>query len=154
MRNYSWDLFLVVLLVLFCATPARSAFIVVQNLTFGSFISKNNNAQYDITVNTNATYSYDAAGFIIISNPTPGVYDITGLPPSMAIASVTVAQNAPLNAPGGQLQMLNFTETHPAATDVAGVARITIGATCRTSGNMMAYPDNTYTGSVDITVNF
>ncbi len=144
------------LFLLFCcfSFPARSGVSVVQGLSFGSFISKNNDAQYDITVNTNGSYSYDAAGFILISIPNPGVYDIDGLMISTAITSVDVTQNAPLSAPGNSLQMLNFTETHPGSTDASGVARIEIGATARTTGSGTLYPDQTYTGVVEIQINY
>lgn len=148
---------LLLFLTLFSVVLSGQAFAavtVVQGLSFGAFISTRNDAQYDITVNTDGTYSFSAGGFFMITPPNPGVYDITGLDPSRAIASVTVTQIAPLTAPGNSLQTLNFTSTNPPSTSPAGVARIEIGATARTTGTGTAYPDNTYNGVVEITINF
>nr|MBI1231017.1 hypothetical protein [Cytophagales bacterium] len=142
------------ILYLIPSAAAFAAVTVVQGLSFGSFISTRNDAQYDIIVNTDASYSFSPGGFFMISPPNPGVYDISGLDPSTAIISVTVTQIAPLTAPGNSLQMINFTSTNPPATSAGGVARIEIGATARTTGTGIAYPDNTYNGVVEITVNF
>lgn len=138
----------------FCASPAFAQVTVQQALTFGSFIVKTNDAQYDITVNVDGSYSYDAAAYIEISPPQRGVYLFSGLPVSTAITSVDVVQGGALLAPGGVFQMVNFQETSPASTSPLGVAQIFIGATARSSGSGAAYPDQTYLGTVDITINF
>ena len=148
-------LFLCVLCAFVCAANvAYGAVTTIQAFSFGSFVVKKNDAQYDITINTNSTYSFDSGGYIEISNPTEGIYDITGLPPSTAIVSVVVTQVTPLSFSGKNFQMLSFQETHPGSTDPAGVARIEVGGTARSSGDMTAYPDGTYNGQVQIQINF
>lgn len=133
---------------------AEAGVTVVQALSFGSWISKNNDAQYDITINTNGSYTFDAAGFIEIAAPQEGIFDIDGLPSSTAIASVTVTQTIPLSASGENFQMVSLQESHPATTTAGGTAEITVGGTARTSGNTNAYGDFTYNGQLEIQINF
>ncbi len=141
--------------VIFSANVVFAAVTTIQAISFGSWIVKKNDAQYDIVVNPDGTYTFDSAAYIEISPPRAGIYDIDGLPVSTAIASVTVTQNSPLAGGSGKsFQMISFQETHPASTDASGVARISIGATSRSSGDGSAYPDETYTGNIDIQVNF
>ncbi len=134
-------------------TNLRAGVTTIQPLSFGNFVVKRNDAQYDITINTDGSVAYDSAGYIQISPPQQGIYDIDGLPLAMAISSVDVTQFGPLSAAGNLFQMVDFQETHPAAT-VGGVARIVIGATARSTGNGIAYFDQTYTGTVQIQINF
>ncbi len=148
-------LFVFVVCVLFIAvSPSYAGVTTIQALDFGSFISKNNDAQYNITINTNSSFSFTAAGFIKISDPQEGIYDLDGMTPNTAIASVTVTQTSPLSGSGENLQMINFQETHPGSTDVAGVARIEVGATARTSGSGISYLDQGYNGVIQIQINF
>jgi hypothetical protein len=130
----------------------------VQQLNFGEFIVKNNNAVHSITVNLSGpAYAYDSAGFILINdaNIQYGIYDLDGMTPSTAIASVTVTQVTPLSGAGGpNFQMNTFQESHPATTDGSGVARINVGATAQTSGTGTTYLDQTYTGTLQIQINF
>ncbi|MGH1403040.1 MAG: DUF4402 domain-containing protein [Alphaproteobacteria bacterium] len=141
-------------MVLCYASTAFSAVVVVQALSFGNFVSKNNDAQYDITINTDGSYSFDSAGFILIDPPQEGIYDIDGLNVSAAIVSVSVTQIVQLTGAGNAFQMVDFQETHPSMTDGLGQARITIGATARTSGAGTTYRDARYSGTVEIEVNF
>lgn len=149
-------LFYAVFLVLsvFCAREAFAGVSVVQHLSFGSFTVKRNDAPYDITINAGGSYSYSTTGYIMISPPQNGIYDIDGLPISQAVASVTASQAAPLSGSGDNFQMVNFSLVHDPATDVSGVLRVQIGATARSSGMGTMYPDQTYTGQIDIQVNF
>ncbi len=146
--------FLVFLSCAFVVQSAYAGVTTIQALSFGSFIVKSNAAQYDITINTNSSYTFDSAGFIEISAPQEGVFDLDGMTPSTAIASVTVTQTIPLSGSGENLQMVSLQETHPASTDLAGVARITVGGTARTSGNGNPYLDQTYNGQLQILINF
>ncbi len=137
------------------ASASKAAVTTIQAISFGSWIVKKNDAQYDIILNPDGTYSYDSAAYIEISPPRGGIYDIDGLPANTAIASVTVTQVSPLAGGSGKsFQMLDFQETHPASTDASGVARINIGATSRSSGDGSSYPDETYSGNINIQVNF
>ncbi len=149
--------FFVVLCAIFLAAPfSYAAVSVEQPFVFGDYIVKNNNAVYDVTVNTDGSHSYDGAGFIeIIDTAAPGIYNIDSLPVSTAIISVTVSQISPLTgASGPNFPFSAFQETHPPTTDGLGVARITIGATVSTSGSGIAYIDDTYSGTIQITINF
>ncbi len=140
---------------IFCAaSDSRAGVTTVQALSFGSFISKKNDAQYDITINTDGSYSFDAAGFIEISAPQEGIFDLDGMTPNAAITSVTITQVTPLSGANEVIQMVNFQETHPATTDGSGVARIVVGATARTTGTGDNYNDFTHTGALQIQINF
>ncbi len=126
----------------------------VQALAFGNWISIKNDAQYDITVNLDGSYTYDSAGFILISPPFEGIYDITTGDLNTAVASVVVTQNSALLGGGGTINMVDFQEQHSASSDGAGVVRVTVGATARTTGTGSGYNDATRNGSIDITINF
>ena len=139
----------------FLATlPSYAGVTTIQALSFGEFVMKNNDAAYDITINTNSSFTFSAAGFIEITAPVEGIYDLDGMAPSTAIASVTVTQVTPLSGSGFDLQMINFQETHPGSTDGSGVARIEVGATARTNGLGGSYIDQTFNGTIQIQINF
>lgn len=147
--------------VLLMALISQSAFAgitTIQGLNFGEFIVKNNDAVHAITVNVSGPgYSYDTAGFIPINTASiqQGVYDLDGMTPNTAITSVTITQLSPLSgASGPNFQMNTFQETHPATTDGTGTARIHVGATAQTSGSGTPYVDQTYTGTLQIQINF
>ncbi len=141
-------------LLFFPYKGVRAGVTVVQNLNFGSWISKNNDAQYNITINTNGSYSFDSAGFIEISPPQEGIFDLDGMTPNTAISSVTITQITPLSGSGPEFNMINFQETHPPSTDASGVARIVVGATAQTTGVGISYIDQTYNGQLQIQINF
>lgn len=140
-------------LVVFVPDPSGAQVSVQQALSFGEFLMTNNNAQHDITVNPDGTYSYDAA-YVEIVAPQRGEYLFTGMAPSTAITGVTVAQDTPLMNGARNFQMVNFQVIRPGSTDPAGEALIFLGATARSSGSTGAYPDQTYTGVIDIVINF
>lgn len=146
-------LFWVVSLFAFSA-PSWAGVTVIQALNFGEFIVRNNDSPHTITVNTGGPYSF-SAGFLEI-NPTaqPGIYDVDGLPANTAIMSVVITQTSPLAGSGENLQMSAFQETHPASTNGAGVAQIRVGGTATTSGNGNPYLDQSYTGQLQIQINF
>lgn len=126
---------------------------VVQPLQFGSFVVKSNDAQYDIVVNTDGSYSFDPDGYIEISPPQEGIFDIDGLPANSVINSIVITQTTALSGAGGSFQMLSFQEIHT-NTDGSGVATVTIGATARSSGSGIAYADDTYGGELLVEINF
>ncbi len=126
----------------------------VQALDFGEFISKNNDSQHDITVNVGSGYSFDSAGYIEIVAPQKGIYTIGGFTPFDTVTSVVVTENTPVNAGVQLFNLVNMTDTHPVSTDVNGDLTINIGGTLRSTGNGTPYNDQSYTGSIDIQVNF
>ena len=150
--------FLVIMLLwLSSANQAFAGITTIQALSFGEWIVKNNDAVHSITVNLSGpAFTFDSAGFIII-NPTAqlGIYDLDGMPPNMAISSVVITQITPLSGPSGpNFQMNSFQESNPGTTDGSGVARIRVGGTAQTSGSGVPYVDQTYTGTLQIQINF
>lgn len=140
--------------ILFCASCVNAQVTTIQAMDFGNFISRNNNFQFAITLNPDGTFSFDSAGFFVISAPQQGIYDIFTSQVNATIVSVDVQQSEPLTAPGGAFTLSNFQAVHSGITDGAGIARVMIGATARTTGTGLPYPDQTYDGSIDIEVNF
>lgn len=136
-----------------CPNYSYAGVTVIDALSFGSFIVKNNDSQYDIIVHPGGVYDYDHDGFILISPPQDGVYDIDGLTPNATIASVVITQLSPLSNSGENFQMHSFEEFHT-NTNGSGVARITVGGSARTSGSGNPYLDQTYSGTLQIQINF
>lgn len=141
-------------LLLVAPAHAYAQVSTVQALNFGNWISRNNNAQYDIIINTDGSYSFDASGFFLISAPVEGVYDIQTAQINTVITSVVVTEASRLNGAPGFFDLVNLQETHIATTNGLGIARVTIGGTARTSGNTQPYQDQAYAGSIDIDINF
>lgn len=148
--------FLVFSLFLLCVMPfsAFAQVSTVQSLFFGHWISLRNDAQYDITVNTDGSFSADPSAFIMIASPTQGIYDITTPSLNASVVSVDITQFSPLSGGIGSFQMLDFQELHSPSSDGAGVVRVTIGGTARTSGSGTPYSDVTRSGSIDVEINF
>ncbi len=153
MTNNSMPVF-IVFFFCFVFTEARAQVSTVQALDFGNYIVIDNSSQYDITINPDGSSSFDPAGFVIISGPSEGIYDITTSQLNQAVASVVVSQHQPLLAPGNSFQLLNFQEQHDPTTDGSGVVRVIVGATARSTGSGSTYADQTYSGSIDIQINF
>lgn len=147
-------LFLIMVFGIIVESPVYAGITTIQALSFGSFIVKNNNAQYDITVNTNGSYTFDAAGFIEIAPPQEGIFDLDGMTPLNSVTSVTVTQTIPLSGGGEGFQMVNLQESHTTIVNLAGEIRVTVGGTARTSGNGNPYMDQTYNGQLEIQINF
>ncbi len=148
-------MFLLALSSLVLAVDAANAGVtVVQPLQFGSWISKNNSMQHEITINADGSYTFDSAGFIEITPPQIGTFDLDGMTPNTAIASVVVTQITALSGGGVNFQMINLQGAHPASTNASGVARIYVNGTAQTSGNGTSYLDQTFNGQVQIQINF
>jgi hypothetical protein len=144
-----------IFVILLCLQKAAFADVtVIQELDFGQFIVKNNDAQHDITINPGGVYSFSGAGLVEISPPEDGIYDIDGLPPNSVITSINITQLNPLQGVTGEVfQMVNMQSSF-SSTNGSGVARIGIGGTARTSGNGNPYADQTYNGILQIQINF
>ena len=85
-----------VFIVLFCLsnTCANADFLVIQSLSFGEFIVRDNDIKQTINVNTDGSYGFSNS-FIEIAGPRPGIYDIGDLPPNTAI-SINITQIQPM----------------------------------------------------------
>ncbi|MEM7651035.1 MAG: DUF4402 domain-containing protein [Pseudomonadota bacterium] len=153
-----WLFFAILFLVVSPNGKAFAGVTTIQELNFGEFIVKNNDAVHSITVNiTGTAYTFDAAGFIPIdvSNIQPGIYDLDGMTPGALISSVDVTQVLPLSGGGGpNFQLTAFQDSHPTNVDGSGVVRVRVGATAQTNGAGIRYFDQTYTGTMQIQVNF
>lgn len=137
-----------------CVEHSYAGVTEIQRLSFGAFVVKRNDAQYDITVSAGGSYGYDGAAFIMITPPEEGIYDIDGLPASTPVASVSVTELLPLSGSGQGFQMLDFETFHNPTTDGSGVLRVSIGGTARSSGTGISYIDQSYLGQMEVTINF
>ena len=137
----------------FVSHGALAGVTTIQAIDFGEFAVKLNDAQYDITINPDGSYNFDAAAFVEITAPQEGIYDFDSLPASTAV-TVTITQITPLSAFGPDFEMVNLQDTHPANTDASGVVRINVGGTARTSGSGGPYSDETFNGSLNILVTY
>ncbi|MCK5384947.1 MAG: DUF4402 domain-containing protein [Alphaproteobacteria bacterium] len=126
----------------------------VQALDFGEWLSYNNDVEYEITVDTDGSYSFDSSGFVMIAAPQEGIYDIDGMTPNAAVSSVVAIQTLALTYSTGTFQMDVFQDSHGSNVDGDGVLRVWIGATANTTGNSVSYNDGTYSGTVQIQVNY
>lgn len=134
---------------------AFAAVTTIQAFNMGHFIVANNNSVQTVSVSTSGVVNYSSGLIEISSTAQPGIYDIDGLPANMAISSITVTALGPLAGPtGGNQFSLGSFQTSFGSTDGAGVARIRLGATASTTGNGNPYPDQTYTGSIQLDFNF
>lgn len=137
-----------------CAAESFAGVTVVQQMSFGSFVVKRNDAQYDITVSAGGSYGYSSVGYILIVPPQQGIFDIDGLPASTPVSSVTVSQYGPLAGSGDSFEMLSFQTSNNPTTDSSGVLRVSVGGTARSSGTGNPISDQTYNGQLEITINF
>ncbi|MCK5374260.1 MAG: DUF4402 domain-containing protein [Alphaproteobacteria bacterium] len=147
-------IFLVVLMTFVASGMAQAGVTTVQAFNFGEWLSYNNDAEYEITVNTSGGYTYDPEGFVMITAPQEGIYDIDGLTPNAAVSSVVAIQILALTYSTGTFQMDVFQDSHGSNVDGSGVLRVWIGATANTTGNSVSYNDGTYSGTVQIQVNY
>lgn len=146
--------FFLVLLLSF-SSLAHAGVTVIQPLRFGEYIVKNNDAVYSISVSTGGTVVYDPAGFVeIAATGQEGIYELDGMTPGTPISSVTITQITPLSGSGPNFQMNGFTSVFPPAVDGTGRAVVRVGATAQTSGSGTPYVDQTFTGQLQIQINF
>jgi len=124
----------------------------VQNFNFGTWAVTNNQQPRYVTVAVDGSYTNDPQ-MIMIQPPLQGVYNVTGLPPNAVILSVLVTMSAPLTSSGEQFTVDNFT-THIPNADINGETQLVIGGRVRSSGTSNGYDDSTYTGQIDIDINF
>ena len=138
-----------------CSIPVvgHAAVTTVQALDLGTFLMLNDDAQHEITINTNGSYSYDS-GFVLIVAPQEGIFDLDGLDSLRAVSSVTASQNSPISGGTGSFEMYDFQTSHPGVTDADGTLEVTVGMTVSSSGTGTSYSDTTRTGSIQLTVNY
>lgn len=137
MRTY---LLIGLLLVALCASMNAYAqsISVTQALSFGEVVLTDNNAQHEIVIANNGTYTNDPE-YLFVTTPDVGIYQLTGDLPNRPIASVTVTVDQQMQGGGQQFTIDNFDISHPAQTNASGEALITVGARIRSSGTGVPY---------------
>lgn len=144
-------LFFVVLVFLPVRAEAQVVFNEVTPLDFGKWIILGNSSSYNVVVNTNNSYS-NSPQIIMLETPEAGVYDITGLPPN-TVLSVTATMVTPLTLGGSELELDNFSIVAPDSNG-AGETTILLGGRARTSGSGTGLTAGSYTGEVEIEINY
>lgn len=146
---------LMFLLFTVLGSHASAAVTTIQAFNMGNFIVADNSSVQTVSVTTSGIVNYSSGLIEISPTAQPGIYDIDGLPANMAIASITVTSLGPLGGPtGGNQFSIGSFQTTFGSTDGAGVARIRLGATVSTTGNGNPYPDQAYTGNIQLDINF
>lgn len=158
MRHAIGISFIAVSLLLFLPPSAAAQTMMTrqQDLAFGLFSIRNNNAQHSLIVDINGNVS--AAPAYILSTPGPqnGEIFLEGLtanvPFSVTFDNGTMSLDGLGNPP--LFNIINFTTNGPFTTSPTGTLDILVGATLRSSGSMVNYPSGSYLGSYDITLDY
>ncbi len=127
-----------------------------QSMSFGTFALRNNNAQYNLTINPDGSQIADAQ-FAIISNGREAAFNVSGFPPSTTLIITVVSDDLTLGGGGiGEgFPVANFKHLPTTVvTDAIGNASFTLGATMTTSGTSNVYADGNYSGNAIVSVNF
>ncbi|MCG8612526.1 MAG: DUF4402 domain-containing protein [Pseudomonadales bacterium] len=137
------------------AAEARAGITTIQALSFGNYVVANNNSVQTVTVSLSGNVTASSGLLEITPTAQQGIYDIDGLTPNAAIASVDVTALTTMRGVNisNEFTLGGFTSNHTNA-DPAGVARVTIGGTASTTGNGLGYPDQTYSATVEIQINY
>lgn len=142
----------------FLSIPSLSASAQVinedQELHFGRWVVTNDSSPRTITLQANGTYS-NSPELFMLEPPMVGVYEISGLTPGATVSSIVVTQIGRLNAGNSKdFALDNFDVVTPPVVNPSGVLHMTLGARATTSGTGGSYPDATYTGLLNVIVNF
>ncbi len=111
---------------------------VLKELDFGEAVVRDNLSQRSIIVQTNGSFSADSA-FIILQNPTEGLYQVTNLPPSTVITSILITVDQQMIGPGEDFIIDNFDIDAPSSSNSNGELDISVGARLRTTGSGQNY---------------
>ena len=149
-------LFLALFLAVLC--PVSGAFAqsisTTQALDFGEAVLLDNTAVREIILDQDASYSSDPE-YVFVTNPVPGIYQLTGELPFRAIVSVTIVVDQQMLGAGHQFTIDNFDIDHPPATNGSGEATIRVGARMQSSGTGSTYPTSTsFVGDLELSVNY
>lgn len=133
---------------------AHSQTLQVNNhLEFGEAFVHGASGTSRMTVNPDSSFSADA-DFIVLSPPTAADIDLLGGNISVSF-TVDITQNKiDIAGSGGQdFRVDNFTVGPPGLmTDSSGNAQFFIGGRVSTKPSAGTYPDDTYSGTFDITI--
>lgn len=139
------------LFVLWQSSPAHADLNELQPLNFGRWIITENDASYEIVVQTNGNYA-NSPQLIMLSPPQQGIYQITELPSYAEILAVNITLVQSMEGAGSEdFTLDNFQVLCPNA-DEGGTTTLTLGARARTSGSGGNYEDSTYNGTLNIDI--
>lgn len=139
---------------MFYASAASAAIIEIQPLNFGQWAITNNTGFKTVVVNTNGSFSSSPGLFNIVIPPTQGIYRVDSLPPFTAINSVTASMLLPMTGGNQNFTLDNFQVIYDPTTNSSGEVNITLGATARTTGTGVPYDDATYSGTIQLDINY
>ncbi len=126
----------------------------VQDISFGTFVLKNNTSNHTITISTTGATTF-TGDIIMLSLGNNGEYTLTGFPPNTALGITIGTGLLSINGSGTGETMTFDSNTHNSpVTDGAGNATLLTGATITTSGSGTMYPDGTYSEQINITVSY
>lgn len=126
----------------------------VRPLSFGTLVIRDNSTVNSVTVPL--TGSVGTTGDILVLAPgAPGRFTVSGLPGGAALDLMINAE--PLFGSQSQsgetfFRINQFFIPSPITTDASGTATFDLGAQLDTSGNGNLYGEDSYSGSVTITV--
>ncbi|MDD9899563.1 MAG: DUF4402 domain-containing protein [Alphaproteobacteria bacterium] len=138
----------------------------VQNLDFGTFGLRDNDAGHTIVVEPDGDVTYAPEIVPGMSVAQRGEYALTGFPANMlltfGVASSTppddggiiVDNGTSLSTGSGEVFTVDTYTTNSPTTDGSGDATLYLGATLTTSGSTTMYGDGLHSGNVDITIYF
>ncbi|KZD07853.1 DUF4402 domain-containing protein [Oceanibaculum pacificum] len=125
----------------------------IEALSFGTFVVTSNATPSTLTVPLNGSTTTNGT-IVALTQGTKGQYRIGGLPGN-SIVGIDITAQPLFGATAPASQYFNITGfSHPltVTTNSGGMATFALGATLSTSGTAVPYTDNTYTGTLDITV--
>lgn len=126
----------------------------VQQLDFGLFSLRDNNAQHDLSVSAADNSWMAGAAFAVATPPQRGEYLLEGFTPGTEIFVNVDDGSLTLNGAGGAqiLATVNYTVSPGTIiADGSGDATVYVGATLRTLGDASVYTSGPYSDDLDIT---
>ena len=144
-------------LVLMCLAHdvCLAAITEVQPVRFGSFALRNNSAQHSMAVAPDGSITADAS-FVRLDDGSPGVFELSGLPPSTTL-SVGMADIllAPTSGGGPSFSVSSVIFDPPVpVTDALGQVTLNVGATIRTDGSGTMYSNTDFSGVAMLVVDY
>jgi hypothetical protein len=132
----------------FLGTSAQAQTITTtQALDFGEAVILANDAQYEIVVSHNGSYSVDPQ-ISLVTPPTEGIYQLSGAPALQLITAINITVTQQMIGAGEDFIIDNFDINNNPQTDASGDLTVEVGARLRTSGTGNPYLDATTYNSV------
>lgn len=122
-------------------------------LTFGDISISSNNVQREIELHPDGSYTADPGIYFYSDTPELGRYIITGQVP-LTVMNITIDMSSSILGLGDPVftAITPFTVPAVVTTDGVGNATFEIGATLRSNGSGINYPDANYNAVFVVTV--